>query len=99
MERNVIKSAAMVGREYNASFIMGDLKPTELGESNGWNFDATRDNAWRMDKSSGRVHLSSTLCKGGMKLFRNGFSRDLFPGRGDMSTNSRCPPIYSLCFL
>lgn len=52
----MVTSVAMVGREYNDSFMMGDLKPTLSGVSNGWNFDATRDNAWRIDKSSGREH-------------------------------------------
>jgi len=73
--------------------MMGDLKPTESGESKGWNFDATRDNAWRIDRSSGRVHyVSKTFIEAGQVLFHSGFSQDLFQGREDGLIDSRCLP-------
>ena len=59
LERKVVISVAMVGREYIASLMMVDLKPTDCGDSNGANFDATRDKAWRIDSNSGRPHYVS----------------------------------------
>jgi hypothetical protein len=45
-----------VGSEKIASFMTGDLKPTDSGESNGVNLEATRERAWRIERSSGREH-------------------------------------------
>jgi hypothetical protein len=49
-------SAEMVGREKIASFIMGEWKPTDSGVSKGGNLLATRESAWRIERSSGREH-------------------------------------------
>jgi len=44
----------MVGSEKIASFMMGEVKPTASGVSKGGNLEATRDSAWRIERSSGR---------------------------------------------
>lgn len=49
-------SVAIVGREYSAALRMGELNPTDSEDSNGRNFDATRDRACRIESNSGRVH-------------------------------------------
>jgi hypothetical protein len=53
-ERKVAISMAMVGSEKIASFMMGEVKPTASGVSKGGNLEATRDSAWRIERSSGR---------------------------------------------
>jgi hypothetical protein len=59
VDRKVTMSVAIVGREYSASLRRGDLNPTDSGESKGANFDATRDNACRIESNSGREHYIS----------------------------------------
>jgi hypothetical protein len=52
----VVTSSAIVGREWMASFMRDDLKPTDSSESKGVNLEATRERACRIERSSGREH-------------------------------------------
>ena len=101
-ERKVAISIAMVGSEKIASFMMGEVKPTESGVSKGGNFEATRDNAWRMERSSGREDYRQTdtgwTSCGGRVLFHNESSQDLFRGLEDGLEDLKDVPVYNLYF-
>lgn len=74
-ERKVAIPIAIVGREKIASFMMGDWKPTDSGVSKGGNLEATRDNAWRIERSSGREHY----CQMAVKVRRRRYSAVMDP--------------------